>query len=130
TDFTNTTIVLPGRAVLFAPTSTGTLRFRGSSSGGGGGTSGGAANAGPDITVVTPEVTLDASASKDPDGGTLTYMWKSIGRSVAISDPTSARPRVQLGEGFGIYRFELTVTTSKGVTSTDIVEVLYVGSPE
>ena len=125
--FNNTTVVLPGTGVLFAATSSGTLRFAGDATPGTGGTGTGApvADAGPDITALTLEAQLDGSKSSDPDGDAITYSWKSVGRSASLRNATSAMPIVQFGEGFGEYEFELTVTDSKGLSSTDRVKVLY-----
>jgi hypothetical protein len=125
--FNNTTLVLPGTGVLFAATSSGTLRFVGDATPGTGGTGTGApvADAGPDITAITLEAQLDGSKSKDPDGDAITYSWKNVGKSASLRNATSATPTVQFGEGFGEYEFELTVTDSKGLSSTDRVKVLY-----
>jgi hypothetical protein len=125
--FNNTTALLPGTATLFVPSSTGTLTFQGGSPGPGpqpGTNKPPVANAGSDITAVVAQVQLDGSGSSDPDGDTLTYSWKSVGRSASINGANTAKPTVQLGEGFGGgYRFELTVSDGKGGTATDIVEV-------
>ena len=126
--FNNTTVVLPGTGVLFAATSSGTLRFAGDTTPpgtGGPGTGAPVADAGPDITALTLEAQLNGSKSSDPDGDAITYSWKSVGRSASLRNATSAMPIVQFGEGFGEYEFELTVTDSKGLSSTDRVKVLY-----
>ena len=126
--FNNTTVVLPGTGrFLLAATSSGTLRFAGDATPATGGTGTGApvADAGPDITALTLEAQLDGSKSSDPDGDAITYSWKSVGRSASLRNATSAMPIVQFGEGFGEYEFELTVTDSKGLSTTDRVKVLY-----
>ena len=53
------------------------------------------AEAGPDQLVDEgTEVVLDGTASRDPDGDPLTFRWRQVsGPPVALSDPTSPRPR-------------------------------------
>ena len=128
--FTNTTLLVPGVAVLYAANSTGTLTFRGETPGGGsnpGTNQPLVANAGPDVTTVVSALQLNGSTSTDPNGGTLTYSWRSLGRSASINNANTATPTIQLGEGFGPYRFELTVTNASGATATDTVDVFFTG---
>jgi hypothetical protein len=52
------------------------------------------ADAGPDQDVPGGStVTLDGTASHDPDGGAVTYLWSQVdGIIVTLSDPTAAKP--------------------------------------
>ena len=84
------------------------------------------ARAGPDqkIALPTNTVSLDGSASTDPDSNIIRYYWINIsGPSVAsFSNATSAQTQVtSLFQG--IYQFELIVTDSDGLMGRDTVEV-------
>jgi hypothetical protein len=56
----------------------------------------------------------------------LTYRWRALERSAAVLDPNSAVTRVQLGEQFGPYSFELTVTNSRGVSASRVLVVNFI----
>jgi hypothetical protein len=85
------------------------------------------ADAGPDLTVTTgTPVTLDGSASADPDGDALAYQWQATsvpaGAAATLSSPTVPRP------GFtpampGVYVFTLTVNDGVNVSAPDSVQV-------
>jgi len=81
------------------------------------------ADAGANIDTIERQVTLSGAASSDPEGLALTYRWRALERTAAVLDPNSAVTRVQLGELFGPYTFELTVTNSKGVSASKTVTV-------
>jgi hypothetical protein len=83
------------------------------------------ANAGSSITTIDRLLTLDGTKSFDPKGGTLTYRWRPLEKTAVVLEPTSPTPRVQLGEQFGPYIFELTVTNSAGVSATTTVTINY-----
>lgn len=86
------------------------------------------ANAGPSIDTLYRLITLDGSASSDPKGGPLTYRWRPLEKTAVVLEPTSMTPRVQLGEQFGPYIFELTVTNQAGVSATSTVTVNFVST--
>jgi uncharacterized repeat protein (TIGR02543 family) len=77
------------------------------------------ADAGADQVVLAGElVTLDGSASNDPDGHTpLSYAWtQSAGSAVSLSNPSTVSPSFTPTVS-GIYTFELIVTDSMGLAS-------------
>jgi hypothetical protein len=85
------------------------------------------ANAGPDQTVdERTTVTLDGTASFDPDGERLAYSWvQTAGTPVSLSDPASPAPTFgapEVGRAGGALEFELTVT-SFGLASSDRVAI-------
>jgi OmpA family/PKD domain len=77
---------------------------------------------GTNQTVYNRYVNLDASASTSPSGNNpLTFLWQSINGNAVVISPTSAMTQVQLGTIMQAYAFRLTVTDSKGNSSTTIV---------
>jgi hypothetical protein len=84
------------------------------------------ADPGPNIDTIYRQLTISGAASTDPDGLPLTYRWRALERSAAVLDPNSAVTRVQLGEQFGPYSFELTVTNSRGVSASRVLVVNFI----
>lgn len=83
------------------------------------------ANAGPDQTVTLPvTVTLDGSASYDPDGSIVQYDWIQLSGAggVAITNSSAAKASVY-GLQPGVYVFKLTVTDNSGATAVSQVTV-------
>jgi hypothetical protein len=81
------------------------------------------AEAGPDQTVdQSASVTLDGTASTDPNGGLLAYSWlQTSGAPVTLDNPRSAQPRFGANTG-GVNSslvFRLTVTDPAGLSASD-----------
>jgi hypothetical protein len=84
------------------------------------------ANAGEDQTITLPAstVTLNGSASSDPDGTIAAFQWAKLSGpgTPAFVTPASSQTDVKdLQEG--LYIFELSVTDDKGAIDRDTVQV-------
>ncbi len=82
------------------------------------------ANAGADVVNVKPgTVVLDGTASYDPDGDPLTYLWVQIsGPAVALTGAETANPSFTAAVG-NVYVFKLKVADPSGQPSWDEVSV-------
>lgn len=84
------------------------------------------ANAGTDITITLPvqSVTLDGSASSDPEGKSLTYAWSYVSGPTpyTIASPAAAKTVVSALTD-GTYTFQLQVTDAGGLTAKATVKV-------
>ncbi len=90
------------------------------------------ANAGPDQTVaVGSTVTLNGSASTDPEGHALTFVWSFVskpnGSAAALSDPSGAMPTLQV-DSAGTYEFQLVVNDGAVSSVPDTVRVSTINS--
>jgi uncharacterized cupredoxin-like copper-binding protein len=76
------------------------------------------ADAGPDqIGINAGVVTLDGSASYDPEGDPITFAWTQIsGPAISLSGANTSRATFSASEGQS-YVFRLTVTDDKGASS-------------
>lgn len=86
------------------------------------------ANAGSDQSKNEgDQVTLDGSASSDPDDDPISYSWQLLagysGPAVTLDDTTVAQPKFSTTDN-GEYTFRLTVTDDDGVSSSDDVTVV------
>ncbi|MEO0442765.1 MAG: PKD domain-containing protein [Pseudomonadota bacterium] len=85
------------------------------------------ANAGADQTVVPGPVTLDGSASSDPDSDAITYLWSIIsapaGEIPSLSDATSARPSFEVSQA-GSYQYSLIVNDGELDSAPDLVSIV------
>ncbi|MCC6575368.1 MAG: S8 family serine peptidase [Planctomycetes bacterium] len=88
------------------------------------------ADAGADQGVaINSNVTLDGSASTDPEANPLTYSWQQISGAnpVALSDDTAAMPTFTAPGANDTLTFRLTVDDSNGSTDTDTVVITVTG---
>jgi uncharacterized cupredoxin-like copper-binding protein len=94
------------------------------------------AHAGFDQLIYRNSIGLDGSRSFDPDQDPITYSWKLVNftpdpatkapgpTNVTITGGNTARPVVNMPQ-WGSYVFELTVTDSKGASSTAFTRVTF-----
>jgi len=83
------------------------------------------ANAGTDDTTPNNNpISLDGSGSSDPDGDAFTFSWvKLSGPAGTFTDTSTATPDYTPTGGAGDAVFQLTVTDSKGASSSDSVTI-------
>ncbi len=90
------------------------------------------ANAGPDqkITLPTNSVTLNGSASSDPDGTISSYLWTKISgpAQFTIVNNTSASTIVN-NLTAGSYSFQLKVTDNSGAIAMDTIKITVNSAP-
>ena len=85
------------------------------------------AAAGPDqvITLPTDSVSLDGSASSDPDGTISVWLWKKISGPVSFSiNNASVSKTIVRNLVKGVYQFELKVIDNGGLSAKDTMQVI------
>jgi len=90
------------------------------------------ANAGSNISITLPtnNITLNGSASSDPDGSISTYAWtKTSGPATYTIANASAPTTAVTGLVQGVYIFTLQVTDNGGATATSFVTVTVNAAP-
>src|SRR4030095_8469035 len=88
--------------------------------------------AGPDqvITLPTDSISLDGSASSDPDGTISEWLWTKISGSASFNIVSSTKPKtVAKNLAAGTYKFQLTVTDDKGKSAKDTIIVTVDSDP-
>lgn len=84
------------------------------------------ARAGNDITITAPanSVTLNGSASSDPDGSIASWSWTKVSGATTVTLATpNASSTVVNNLTPGTYSFRLKVTDNKGLTAEDDITV-------
>ncbi len=85
---------------------------------------------GPQNVQVGGSVTLDGSASSDPEGSALSYNWQQIsGPAVTLQGANTAQTRFTAPAQAATLRFRLTVTDAVGITASSEIQVMVVGGP-
>jgi len=77
------------------------------------------------VETINRQLTLDGSASTNPAGGALTYLWTPLSTGAAVLDQGQPMTRVQLGGAYGDYIFRLTVRNAQGLEGTTTVTVSF-----
>ena len=90
------------------------------------------ANAGTDQTITLPinTITLNGSASTDPDNNITSYAWTKISGSTSFSMSNGSAVQTQvINLVQGVYQFELKVTDAGGLFSKDTMQVTITSQP-
>lgn len=83
------------------------------------------AEAGDDFNSLVDEfVSLDCSASSDPEDSVISYSWRQIsGAELVLSDPTSCNPEMLLPKKQGVFEFGLVVNDGVSDSVEDTVAI-------
>ncbi len=89
------------------------------------------ANAGANTTVVLPAgLTLDASASSDPDGTIASYWWtQTVGPVGPVMTTRNAKTTAVTGLVAGVYTFILQVTDNSGAVAFAGITITVTNAP-
>ncbi|MEO5683828.1 MAG: PKD domain-containing protein, partial [Chitinophagaceae bacterium] len=89
------------------------------------------ANAGTDVTLTLPanSITLDASASKDPDGAIVKYRWLKLSSGPGVIQDENAVRTTITGLAAGYYEISLAVTDNSGESSYDNINITVNAAP-
>jgi len=83
--------------------------------------------AGPDQVITLPidSIALDGSASSDPDGKIIDWLWEKISgpASFSIASTAAAKTVVRTVVN-GVYRFELRVKDDGGLSAKDTIQIV------
>lgn len=90
------------------------------------------ANAGADISIAIPATSsiLNGSASNDPDGNIVNYLWSKLSGPAqgTIASPSSVTTNVS-NLTIGTYKFILVVTDNGGLTDRDTMQLTVGAAP-
>ncbi len=90
------------------------------------------ANAGPDqnITLPTNSVTINGSASSDPDGSIASYLWTKISGPTQFTIGNTIQASTVVNNlTAGLYSFQLKVTDNLGAIALDTIKVIVNAAP-
>jgi hypothetical protein len=81
------------------------------------------------ITLPTDSISLDGSASNDPDGTISEWLWKKISGPASFNIAGTAKAKTVVKNlDTGVYRFELFVKDNGGLTAKDTMQVTVAGT--
>lgn len=85
------------------------------------------AGADQNISTLADSIRLDGTASTDPDGKIVAWLWTKLGGPASVTIGGAASPAASVKKPVaGTYTFELKVTDNQGATATDTVLIMVV----